>query len=125
MFHAQGKGGFMVDIDRARSYFIKAAKLGQIQAQHALDLEKRYYQSKETQFPDECENTVKYLPNKNVNNILKKLINFNNVLNTQSDVEFLENSGHEQGVVGSRNSTELFLDMLGLKESNILTVPLE
>ncbi|XP_029052241.1 protein SHC1-like [Osmia bicornis bicornis] len=125
VFHAQGKGGFMVDIDRARSYFIKAAKLGQIQAQHALDLEKRYYQSKETEFPDKCENTVKYLPNKNMNNILKKLINYNNVLNTQSDVEFLENSGREQGVVGSRNPTELFLDMLGLKESNILTVPLE
>lgn len=127
VFHAQGKGGFTVDIDRARSYFIKAAKLGQTQAQHALDLEKHYSQTKEhendTLLPKRCENTMKYLPNKNINNILKKLSNYSNVLSTQSEVEFLKNSGCEQAVVESRNSTELFLDMLGLKESDILAVP--
>ncbi|XP_003706329.1 uncharacterized protein LOC100883519 [Megachile rotundata] len=129
VFYAQGKGGFSVDIDRARSYFIKAAKLGQTQAQYALDLEKRYYQSKEhendTLVPKRCENTVKYLQNKNVNNILKKLSNYSNAFSTQSEEIFLKNSGHEQAVVGSRNSTELFLDMLGLKEPDILAVPAE
>ncbi|KAL0117325.1 hypothetical protein PUN28_010287 [Cardiocondyla obscurior] len=45
VFHAQGKGGLSVDIDIARKCFIKAARLGQVQAQHALDLEKAHIQS--------------------------------------------------------------------------------
>lgn len=46
VFHAQGKGGLPIDIDTARIYFTKAARLGQVQAQHALDLEKTETQSK-------------------------------------------------------------------------------
>lgn len=46
VFHAQGRGGLPIDIDTARTYFTKAARLGQVQAQHALDLEKAETQSK-------------------------------------------------------------------------------
>lgn len=40
VFHAQGRGGLPIDIDTARACFTRAAKLGQTQAQHALDLER-------------------------------------------------------------------------------------
>ncbi|XP_076236005.1 uncharacterized protein LOC143180276 [Calliopsis andreniformis] len=126
VFHAQGKGGFSVDIDRARSYFVEAAKLGQSQAQHALDLEKRY-QAKEKKhniiYQDEHENTVKLMRNsKNVNNILKKLINYNTVLGTNLGVESLENSDYKQAGIETKNPTQIFLDILGLNEPNILPV---
>lgn len=40
VFHAQGRGGLEVDINMARKLFTEAAKLGQLQAQQALSLEK-------------------------------------------------------------------------------------
>ncbi|KOC67332.1 Death ligand signal enhancer [Habropoda laboriosa] len=130
VFYAQGIGGFTVDLDRARNYFIKAAKLGQRQAQHALDLEKNYYQSKKKEhdmmLSNKHENIKKCMQtNEHVNHILKKLINYNSALYTQSQVEFSENSNHKQATIGSSDATQLFLDMFGLNEPNILPVPVE
>ncbi|CAK9826393.1 Chitin synthase regulator 2 [Anthophora retusa] len=127
VFYAQGRGGFTVDTDRARDYFIKAAKLGQRQAQRALDLEKDYYQSKKEErdmiLSEERENIVKRIQNnKHMNHIMKKLINYNNTFYTQPQVEFSENSNPKQGTTTPKNSTELLLDMFGLNEPNILPV---
>ncbi|XP_017876907.1 uncharacterized protein LOC108623112 [Ceratina calcarata] len=130
VYHAQGRGGFTVDINRARDYFVKAAELGQSQAQHALDLEKRHYQSRQkendTIFLDERRSIVKTLPNnKNVNQMLKKLISYNNSLSTQSQVEFLEDSDSQQSMLGYTNPTQLFLNMLGINEPSMLPVTVE
>ncbi|XP_076750614.1 uncharacterized protein LOC143423284 [Xylocopa sonorina] len=130
VFHAQGRGGFSVDIDRARDYFIKAAKLGQSQAQHALDLEKHYYQIKQKENDiirlDDRKSIVKRMQNnENMNHILKKLINYNDALYAQPVVEFLEDSDKGQSMIGCKNSTQLFLDILGLNKPSILPVPVE
>lgn len=59
----------------------------------------------------------------NVQNILKKLINHNSVLGTHLNVESLESSEYKQTGVVTKNSTEIFLEILGLNEPNILPVP--
>nr|XP_033330651.1 uncharacterized protein LOC117222826 [Megalopta genalis] len=124
VFHAQGRGGFSVDIDRARDYFTKAAKLGQSQAQHALDLEKRYYQSTQKEknviYGHKNEGTVKYLQNNNMSHILKKITNYSNAFNTHLHLESIENSDYNQNETEIKNSTEIFLDLLGINESSIL-----
>lgn len=130
VFHAQGRGGFPIDTDRARDYFVKAAKLGQSQAQHALDLEKRYYQStqnkRNTMFTNESESTVNYLQNANsMSRILKKLTNYTNALDTRLHMESVENSVYSHNEPQARNSTEIFLDLLGINESNILPTAME
>ncbi|XP_031836153.1 uncharacterized protein LOC116428542 [Nomia melanderi] len=130
VFYAQGRGNFPVDSDKARNYFIRAAKLGQSQAQHALDLEKRHYQSVQNEsnkiYGNESENTVKCLQNtKDINHILKKLTNYSNVLNTHLHMETVENSDYKQNGAKAKNSTDIFLDLLGISESNILPVSLE
>ncbi|XP_071862419.1 uncharacterized protein [Bombus fervidus] len=130
VFHAQGRGGFTVDIDRARSYFIKAAKLGQRQAQHALDLEKHHYQVKRKEIdailPNECTNILQYMRNnEDMNHILRKLINYNNVLYTQSEAEFLEDSDYKQTMVECTNCIELVFNIFGLSKRNILPVSVE
>lgn len=48
VFHAQGKGDLPLNIDIARTYFTRAAKLGQTKAQQALDLEKDKTQTKKS-----------------------------------------------------------------------------
>ncbi|XP_076650847.1 uncharacterized protein LOC143357968 [Halictus rubicundus] len=130
VFYAQGRGGVSIDIDRARDYFVKAAKLGQSQAQHALDLEKRYYQSTQnehnTMFASKSESNVNYLQNTNsMSRILKKLTNYSNALNTRFHMESMENSDYTQNETETKNSTELFLDLLGINESNILPAAME
>lgn len=126
VFHAQGRGGFTVDIDRARNYFIKAAKLGQSQAQHALELEKHFLVKQkeiDTILPDERKGILQYMRNENMNHILKKLINYNNVSYTQLETEFLED--HKECMVKCKHTVELVLNMFGLGKSNILPVSVE
>ncbi|KAK1135723.1 hypothetical protein K0M31_000304 [Melipona bicolor] len=126
VFYAQGRGDFTVDIDRARNYFIKAAKLGQSQAQHALELEKHYQVKQkeiDTILPDEHKGILHYMRNQNMNHILKKLINYNNVSYTQSETEFLED--HKECMIKCKNTVELVLNMFGLGKSNILPVSVE
>ncbi|KOX74020.1 Protein sel-1 like protein 2 [Melipona quadrifasciata] len=126
VFYAQGRGDFTVDIDRARNYFIKAAKLGQSQAQHALELEKHYQVKQkeiDTILPDEHKSILHYMRNQNMNHILKKLINYNNVSYTQSETEFLED--HKECMIKCKNTVELVLNMFGLGKSNILPVSVE
>uniref|UniRef100_V9IFX1 Death ligand signal enhancer n=1 Tax=Apis cerana TaxID=7461 RepID=V9IFX1_APICE len=130
VFYAQGRGGFTVDIDRARSYFVKAAKLGQSQAQYALDLEKRYYQAKkketDTILPDEHKNMLQSMRNnKNMNYILKKLINYNSTLNIQSQENFLENSDHKQSVIEYINPVKLISNMFDLNKPKMFNVSIE
>ncbi|XP_053977807.1 uncharacterized protein LOC128875871 [Hylaeus volcanicus] len=127
VFYAQGRGGLSIDVGRARSYFTKAAKLGQSQAQYALDLDKHYYQFEEKEnnimYSDKCESTVNYIQNsKNVNHILQKLINYNNTLNTHLRIESLENPDCNQTEIGTKSPTDMFLDILGLNEPTILPV---
>lgn len=129
VYHAQGRGGFTVDINRARDYFVKAAELGQSQAQRALDLERRHYQSRQNEndpiFPDERRGIAKILPsNRNVNQILKKLISYNS-LSTQSQVEFLDDSDSKQSMLGYTNPTQSFLNMLGINEPAMMPVTVE
>ncbi|XP_011875384.1 PREDICTED: uncharacterized protein LOC105566188 isoform X2 [Vollenhovia emeryi] len=52
VYHAQGKGGLPIDIDTARTCFNKAASLGQVRAQCALDSEKAEVKSKKTLAPN-------------------------------------------------------------------------
>ncbi|KYM84304.1 Protein SHC1 [Atta colombica] len=107
VFHAQGRGGLSIDIDIARTYFTRAAKLGQIQAQHALDLEKAETQSKKN---------ISTLSNINLKNLDSKKNEENDAHIKLSDLMLLKNVGDTFGIVTKSN--EVFLDFLGLKKSN-------
>lgn len=60
-----------------------------------------------------------------MNHILRKLINYNNVLYTQPEAEFLEDSDHKQTMVECTNSIELVFNIFGLSKRNILPVSVE
>ncbi|XP_012538676.2 uncharacterized protein LOC105837987 [Monomorium pharaonis] len=104
VFHAQGKGGLPVDIDTARSCFIRAAKLGQVQAQHALELEKTEIQSKKNISIIPSTNLKSSDLKKSDNNIkLSDLLLYTNIDDTFSTIT---------------KSKQVFLEFLGLKEPN-------
>ncbi|XP_050463970.1 uncharacterized protein LOC126858010 isoform X2 [Cataglyphis hispanica] len=124
VFHAQGKGGLPINIDIARTYFVRAAKLGQIQAQYALDLEKAETLQKNNNMftiPNTCSKTEKNFKNK-TNDMRLKLNGY--TLNTNVDKILstnimekctLESSEYEKVV---EDPTQVFLDFLGLRESS-------
>lgn len=62
--------------------------------------------------------------NENMNYILKKLVNYNNVFNTQSQTEFSEDSDHEQSMIEYKDPTELVLNMCGL-DKDVMHIPVE
>ena len=107
VFHAQGRGGLPINIDTARTYFTRAAKLGQVQAQHALDLEKAETQSKKN---------ISTLSNINLKNLDSKKNEKNDAHVKLSDLMLLRNVGDTFDIVTKSN--EIFLDFLGLKKSN-------
>lgn len=125
VFHAQGRGGLPIDIDIARTYFVRAAKLGQIQAQYALDLEKADTLKKNNNtsiIPNNCSTTERNLEKNKANDTRIKLNNY--TLNTNIDqilsTNFItkctvESPGYEKII---ENNTQVFLDFLGLKESS-------
>lgn len=101
VFHAQGRGGLPIDIDIARTCFTKAARLGQVQAQHALDLEKAKIQSKKNVSPVPNKNLRKSsLEKSDENDTRVKLSDF--VLYTSDDT--------------ITKSSQVFLDFLGLRK---------
>lgn len=109
VYHAQGKGGLPIDIDTARTCFTKAAKLGQVQAQRALDLEKANIQSKDTK----STKPITSLRNKNVeiNDMREKLID--------TMTKFIAKSARdppEYDEETARDSARVLIDILGLNE---------
>ncbi|XP_015509806.1 uncharacterized protein [Neodiprion pinetum] len=60
VFHAQGRGGLEVNMKMARKLFTEAAKLGQPQAQHALNLEKSTQQK--VHEPEFANDSTRCLP---------------------------------------------------------------
>lgn len=100
VFHAQGKGGLPIDINTARTCFIKAARLGQVQAQHALDLEQVKIQSKKNVSPVPNKSPKNSSLEKSENDTRVKLSDF--MLHTSDDTF-------------STKSSQIFLDFLGLK----------
>lgn len=105
IFHAQGKGGLSINIDTARTCFIKAAKLGQVQAQHALDLEKAEIQSKKN---------ISSAPTVNLKNSDLKKSNDNNTRVKLSD--FLLYTNVDDTFSTITKSSRGFLEFLGLKK---------
>lgn len=129
VFHAQGKGDLILDLDRARLYFKKAAQLGQIQAQQALDLENIAVQSTSNDNISNVSNNDKYSlkvddfhREKSSKKLLSKLINYTNTYNNQSRAECNTSSFECQSIDKVKNPTEIFLDYLGLTEPNIVPV---
>ncbi|KAG5330896.1 SKT5 protein, partial [Acromyrmex heyeri] len=110
VFHAQGRGGLPIDIGTARTYFTRAAKLGQVQAQHALDLEKAETQSKKN------ISTLSNINLKNSESLDSKKYEENNAHVKLSDLMLLKNVGDTFGIITKSN--EVFLDFLGLKKPN-------
>lgn len=116
VFHAQGRGGLSVDIDAARTYFTRAAKLGQKQAQHALDLEKAKTPSKKT--------TISVIPH--IDTTLLKLVNStlstkflaNYTRSTRFRTTSMQNPCAIKTPEYDKNTiqdpTQMFLDFLGL-----------
>lgn len=123
VFHAQGKGGLPIDIDIARTYFAKAAKLGQIQAQYALDLEKAHLRknnntstitnkySTERNLEKNEENDTRIKLNNNTLNI-----NIGEILSTDFIAKCTFESPEYEKII--ENNTQVFLDFLGLRESS-------
>ncbi|KAL2722827.1 protein SHC1-like [Vespula squamosa] len=129
VFHAQGKGDFILDLDRARLYFKKAAQLGQIQAQQALDLENITEQSTSSDDISNVSNNDKYSVKvddfqcgKSAKKLITKIANYTNIYSNQSRVEHNTNSSECQNIDKVKNSTEIFLDYLGLTEPNVVPV---
>lgn len=117
VFHAQGRGGLSINIDIARTYFTKAAKLGQVQAQHALDLEKTETQSKKNNnTPINCLKKADLKIYKT--DIMRNtLIDYNDKLN----VNFIEKSTYNTSEYNEKiteEPTKLIFDILGLKKSS-------
>lgn len=129
VFHAQGKGDFILDLDRARLYFKKAAQLGQIQAQQALDLENIAKQSTSS---DDVTNVSNDKYSLKINDfryerskkLFTKIANYANTYSNQSHTECNTNSSECQTIDKVKNPTEIFLDYLGLTEPNIVPVPI-
>lgn len=108
VFHAQGRGGLPIDIDTARTYFIRAARLGQVQAQHALDLEKAEIQSKKN---------ISSTPTINLKNSSLEKSNENDTrVNKLSDFMLYTNVDDTFSTI--TKSSEVFLEFLGLKKPN-------
>lgn len=109
VFHAQGRGGLPIDIDTARTCFIKAAKLGQVQAQRALKLEKTVIQSKKN---------ISSLPNVNLKNsgLEKSAKNEKDTRIKLSDFMLFTNEDDTFSTI--TKSSQVFLEFLGLKEPN-------
>lgn len=63
--------------------------------------------------------------NKNMNYILKKLINYNSTLNIQSQENFLENSDHKQSVIKYINPAKLISNMFDIDKSKMFNVSIE
>ncbi|KAK2583049.1 hypothetical protein KPH14_009087 [Odynerus spinipes] len=130
VFHAQGKGGLVLDLNRARSYFAKAAQLGQTQAQQALDLENSAKQSLNTDDTSVSSDNYTYLSKADnldhemtTKKLLTKLIGYTNTYNKQSHAESnLKSSECSQRIGETKNPTDLFLDYLGLLEPNTIPV---
>lgn len=125
VFHAQGRGGLPIDIDIARTYFVRAAKLGQVQAQHALDLEKAETVKKNNNISiiaNRCLTTERNLEKNKANDMRIKLNDY--TLNTNVD-KILSTNFIAKCTLGSseyekiaENPTQVFLDFLGLRESS-------
>lgn len=133
VFHAQGKGGLVLDFDRARSYFIQAAQLGQAQARHALNLENVTKESIiNTNDTSVSLDNYKYSTNIDNSNhettsqkLLSKLVDFSNTFKKQSHPESpAKLSDCSRRIGETKNSTELFLEYLGLAEPNMIPVPI-
>ncbi|XP_043670729.1 uncharacterized protein LOC122630362 [Vespula pensylvanica] len=129
VFHAQGKGDFILDLDTARLYFKKAAQLGQIQAQQALDLENIAEQSTSNDDVTNVSNDKYSLKINNFhyersNKLFTKIANYANTYSNQSHTEYNKNSSECQSIDIVKNPTEIFLDYLGLTEPNIVPVPI-
>ncbi|XP_032686866.1 uncharacterized protein LOC116851513 [Odontomachus brunneus] len=110
VYHAQGKGGLPVDIDTARTCFTRAAKLGQVQAQRALDLEKANIKSKDTK--SISTKSIISLRNVEINEmsdmhekLIDKMTNF-----------IAKSDAPEYNEEIARDSARVLMDILGLKE---------
>ncbi|KAI4485357.1 hypothetical protein M0804_006862 [Polistes exclamans] len=125
VFHAQGKGGLVLDLDRARLYFTKAAKLGQIQAQKALELENIAEQSSSSSdnisiasSNDNYSLKVDYFDHEKATDKLYTKLKYNEQLHNEYDLKTCE----YQNVQKIPNDTEILLNYLGLTEPNLVSV---
>lgn len=119
IYHAQGKGGLPINISTARTCFTRAAKLGQLQAQRALELEKADIQSKGS---NSASTVPKILPTSTslpaqetneLNHIRGKLIDTMTSFITKSAGDA---PGYSDGI--ARDSARVLMytiDLLGLK----------
>lgn len=126
VFHAQGRGGLPIDIDIARTYFIRAAKLGHINAQHALDSEKYASQlinsNNTCTVPGTClKNTdLEINATSNATNTLidyKDSVSINLIAKSMCQID---TSKYNERIV--EDPTTVFLDLLGLRESSPATI---
>ncbi|XP_011697392.1 PREDICTED: uncharacterized protein LOC105455625 [Wasmannia auropunctata] len=107
VFHAQGRGGLQIDIDTARTYFTRAARLGQVQAQHALDLEKAESRRK-------SKKNVSTSLNVNLKNSDLEKNDGNDTPIKLSDFMLYTNVDDTFSTI--TKSSQVFLDFLGLKQ---------
>ncbi|EZA58089.1 hypothetical protein DMN91_005537 [Ooceraea biroi] len=123
VFHAQGRGGLPINIDIARTYFTRAAKLGQVQAGHALDLEKAENLKKNiTIMPDTCSKDADLTKNK-AGYTRVKLTDYTPSTNTEhtQSANFAKSKTCEMAEYNEKmveDATQVFLDFLGLRESS-------
>lgn len=119
IYHVQGKGGLPVDIDTARTCFTKAAKLGHMQAQRALDLEKAYIKSKAINNTSAISKTLKSINVEidETNDMHEKLVD--------TMTNFIAKSAHDAPGYNeeiARDSARVLIDILSLKESQVPVV---
>ncbi|XP_012277180.1 uncharacterized protein LOC105697980 [Orussus abietinus] len=117
VYYAQGRGGVSMDLNRARSLFTNAAQLGQVNAQHALSLEKSISNCKHSNM-----SATTNVSNQRVDRVKDSICSKNSILDqltdNESEYSFDLNASSSERIQEIHDSTKLLLDFLGLHDTN-------
>lgn len=117
IFHAQGRGNFSVDYDKARTLFKRAADLGQEKAKEALIIDEKYkIESAARKNESILIKNKSSMKNVIKNTFLNHMANYEDIFISKtikkSDSYFIDKEINVKD-----NSTEAFLNILGINES--------
>lgn len=123
IYHAQGKGGLQINLDTARQLFTEAAKKGQVQALKALQLERSFKKRPNLEHKSQYNLEAKPLNTSLDNNIVTKLMNYSNILSSDSSNDTIQSDQFINSYkkdMDSKSPTDIFLDMLNVHERSAI-----
>lgn len=124
VFHAQGRGGLTTNLVKAKQLFVKAANLGQVKAQEALQLEECY--KRRSNVPK--NNAVHLEPTvaNTQNDIIAQLAIYENILSSDMNESPMGSTNYfnsfDETVESFKSPTEMFLEVLGIHERSAISL---